>query len=80
MEFSLRDRSTNCAELSFSKSGLKSSFINDTVTSIILVPFKGVVRVGTCITEDDAELITLKMAEAIVWDTALEVKLKVIEL
>ena len=80
MEFTLRDKFTNCAEVSFSKSELKSSFINDTVTSIILVPFKDVVRVGTCITEDDAELITLKIADAIVWDTALEVKLEDIEL
>jgi len=50
------------------------------VTFIILVLFKGVVRVGTCVTEDDAELITLKVAEAIVWEITLEVKLEVIEL
>lgn len=80
MEFTLRNKFTNCAELLFSKSGLKSSFINDTVTFIILVLFKGVVRVGTCVTEDDAELITLKVAETIVWEITLEVKLEVIEL
>lgn len=80
MEFTLRDKFTNCAELSFNKSRLKSSFINDTVTFIVLVLFEGVVRVGTCVTEDDAELITLKVAEAIVWKTALDVKLEVITL
>lgn len=79
MEFTLRDKFTNCGELSFSKSRLKSSFINDIVTFIILVLFEGVVRVWTCGTEDDAELIRLKVAEAIVWVTALEVKLEVIE-
>ena len=80
MEFTLRDKFTNCAELLFSKSGLKSSFSNDTVTFIILVLFEGVVRVGTCVTEDDAELITLKVAEAIAWESALELKLEVIKL
>lgn len=81
MEFSLRDKFTNCAELSFSKAGLKSSFINDTLTFIILVVFEGGVRVGTCITEDDAELIVLKTVAAIVWETivSLEVKLEVTE-
>ena len=72
--FTLRDKFTNCAELSFNKSGLKSSFNNDIVTFIILVLFEGVVRVGTCDAEDDAELITLKVAEATVWKTAREVK------